>query len=30
MFTSIKQYKKQLNALNPEQRLKHIDNELKE
>ena len=32
MFTSMKEYKKQLNTLNPEQNLKHIDtaiNELK-
>ena len=33
MFTSIKEYEKQLNGLNPEQKIKHIDNimnELKE
>ena len=30
MFTSIKEYKKQLNTLNPEQKLKHIDNTMNE
>ena len=30
MFTSIKEYKKQLNTLHPEQKLKHIDNTMNE
>ena len=30
MFTSIKEYKKQLNTLNPEQKLKHVDNTMNE
>ena len=30
MLTSIKEYKKQLNILNPEQKLKHIDNTMNE
>ena len=30
MLTSIKEYKKQLNTLNPEQKLKHIDNTMNE
>ena len=30
MFTSIKEYEKQLNGLNPEQKIKHIDNIMNE
>ena len=30
MLTSIKEYKKQLNTFNPEQKLKHIDNTMNE
>ena len=30
MLTSIKEYKKQLNILHPEQKLKHIDNTMNE
>ena len=30
MFTPIYEYKKQLNTLNPEQKLKHIDNTMNE
>ena len=30
MFTSIKEYRKQLNNLNPEQKLKDIDNAMNE
>ena len=30
MFTSMKEYKKQLNTLNPEQNLKHIDTAINE
>ena len=30
MFTSMKEYEKQLNGLNPEQEIKHIDNTMNE
>ena len=30
MLTSIKEYKKQLNILHPEKKLKHIDNTMNE
>ena len=30
MFTSMKEYEKQVNTLNPEQKIKHIDNTINE
>ena len=30
MFTSMKEYEKQLNTLNPEQKIKHNDNTMNE
>ena len=30
MFTSMKEYEKQLNTLNPEQEIKHADNTMNE